>query len=178
MIKLTKTQTKIVIAVASVSVIAAVLLVLYYYFVTNVSKEEIDMYKPKYFSLKEFTYSATAVSKGIDNNIYDEEVKDNLLALIMKVLDPLREKYGQPIVISSGYRSSALNAAVGGAASSQHTKGQAADISAGSREENEKLFNLIKEMGVYDQLIDEKDFKWVHVSYKRIGYNRKQQLKL
>ncbi len=176
--KLTSQQKKIVIAVASVSLLAAVLLILYYYFVTNVTDDEIAMYKPKYFSIKELCYSSTAVSKGIDNTVYDQEIKDNLSALIMKVLDPIREKYGKPIIISSGYRCAALNKAVGGAASSQHTKGQAADISAGSREENKKLFDLIKESGVYDQLIDEKDFQWVHVSYKRIGYNRKQTLKL
>lgn len=175
---LTSQQRKIVIAVASVSLLAAAMLVLYYYFVTNVTEEEINMYKPKYFSVKELSHSSTAISKGIDNNVYDQEIKDNLSALIMMVLDPIREKYGKPIVISSGYRCKELNAVVGGASSSQHTKGQAADISTGSKEENKKIFELIKESGVYDQLINESDFSWVHVSYKRIGYNRKQILNL
>lgn len=178
MTKLTPTQTKIVIAVASVSLIAAALLILYYYFVTNVTEEEIAMYKPKYFSIRELSYSSIAVSKGIDNTVKDQEIKDNLSALIMKVLDPLREKYGKPITISSGYRCAALNKAVGGASSSQHTKGQAADISTGSKAENKKIFELIKEMGEFDQLINESDFSWVHVSYKMVGYNRKQILNL
>ena len=67
---------------------------------------------------------------------------------------------------------------VGGKASSQHLKGEAADITAGSREENRKLFEYIRENLPFDQLIDEKNFSWVHVSYKRDGNNRKQILKL
>jgi uncharacterized protein YcbK (DUF882 family) len=175
---MTKRQTQIVLAVASVSIIAALMLLLYYYFVTNVKEEDLEKYKPKYFSLKEMTSSATAVSKGIDNSLPNDDVKYNLLALIMKVLDPLREAYGQPIIISSAYRCEALNHLVGGVSTSQHLKGQAADITSGTREGNKILFELIRDKGNYDQLIDESDFKWVHVSYKRVGYNRKQTLKL
>ena len=94
------------------------------------------------------------------------------------MLDPLREWYGKPIAVNSGYRCPQLNRLVGGAASSQHLKGEAADITAGSREENRKLFEYIRENLPFDQLIDEKNFSWVHVSYKRDGNNRKQTLKL
>ena len=94
------------------------------------------------------------------------------------MLDPLREWYGKPVTVNSGYRCPQLNRMVGGAASSQHLKGEAADITAGSKEENRKLFDYIKSHLPFDQLIDEKNYSWVHVSYKRDGNNRKQILKL
>lgn len=88
-----------------------------------------------------------------------------------------REKYGKPIRVSSGYRSAILNRSVNGATSSQHRLGEAADITVGSKEENRKLFEIIRLELPFDQLIDEKDFSWVHVSFRE-GRNRKQVLKL
>lgn len=129
----------------------------------------------KYFSLKELTESDTAARKGIDNTP-DAIVKANLTALVANVLDPLREAYGKPIVVNSGYRCEKLNKLVGGAKKSQHLTGQAADIRSVSRSvaENKKIFNLIVKLGLpYDQLIDEYGYKWVHVSYNMKG-NRKQ----
>ena len=79
--------------------------------------------------------------------------------------------------ISSGYRSAILNRSVNGATSSQHRLGEAADITVGSKEENRKLFEIIRLELPFDQLIDEKDFSWVHVSFRE-GRNRKQVLKL
>ena len=73
----------------------------------------------KYFTMTELTASATARRKGIDNTP-DMQAKANLTALVSNVLDPLRELYGKPIVVTSGYRSVKLNRAVGGAARSQH----------------------------------------------------------
>lgn len=108
----------------------------------------------------------------------DTEQKAALEKLVTNVLDPLRELYGRPIMVSSGFRSRDLNRAVGGAPSSQHMKGEAADIYTGSKEENRKLFELIRDNLPYDQLIDEKGFSWVHVSYRDDGANRKQVLKL
>ena len=131
----------------------------------------------QHFTIDELSDSATAKAKGIDNTPTGE-VKMNLQALIEQVLDPLRIKYGRTIKINSGYRSPALNKLAGGASTSQHLKGEAADITAGSREENKKLFELIKEAGVYDQLIDEKNYQWVHVSFRRDENNRKQILHL
>ena len=93
------------------------------------------------------------------------------------MLDPLRDLFGKPVLVSSGFRSNDLNRAVGGAATSQHMKGEAADIYTGTKEGNKKLFELIRDNLPFDQLIDEKDFSWVHVSFKEIG-NRKQILKL
>jgi hypothetical protein len=89
----------------------------------------------------------------------------------------LREWYGKPIIVNSGYRCEALNKAIGGAKSSQHMLGEAADITAGSKEENEELFNYIKDNLEFDQLINESDFSWVHVSYRE-GRLRKQVLEL
>jgi len=129
----------------------------------------------KYFSIKELCKSDTAELLKIDNTP-SEEIKENLEALTVHVLDPLRESYGKPIRVNSGYRSPELNNALKGAADSQHMKGEAADITAGSREENKKLFQLIIQNGVYDQLIDEKDYSWVHVSHKKNLKNRKQVL--
>ena len=130
----------------------------------------------KYFTMQELTSSATARRKGIDNTP-DVQAKANLTALVANVLDPLRELYGKPIVVTSGYRCPKLNRAVGGAARSQHTTGNAADIRcvSDSRAENKKLFNLIRENLPYDQLIDEYGYDWVHVSFAD-GKNRRQIL--
>lgn len=89
----------------------------------------------------------------------------------------MREWYGKPIIVNSGYRCEALNKAIGGAKSSQHMLGEAADITVGSKEENEKLFDYIKDNLEFDQLINESDFSWVHVSYRE-GRLRKQVLEL
>ena len=130
----------------------------------------------KYFTIAELTKSATAQRKGI-KNVPDTTITQNLTALIDNVLDPLREAYGAPIIITSGYRCEKLNKVVGGAASSQHVKGQAADIRSvrDSRDQNKRLFDLIRELKLpFDQLINEYDYDWVHVSYG--PRNRRQVL--
>ena len=132
----------------------------------------------KYFTLNELTASSTAKRKGIDNTP-DATVKANLTALVANILDPLREAYGKPIVVSSGYRSPKLNRAVGGAAKSQHVTGQAADIHtlSDTPADNKKLFDLILKLKLpFDQLINEYNFNWVHVSYS--PRNRRQVLKI
>lgn len=118
----------------------------------------------KYFTIKELTKSSTAEAKGIDNTP-TPEVERNLTALVDNILDGVREIYGKPITVNSGYRCPELNKAVGGSATSDHVKGFAADITGGSKEENERLFNIIKHNFHFSQLIDEKNFSWVHVSY-------------
>jgi uncharacterized protein YcbK (DUF882 family) len=119
----------------------------------------------KYFTIKELCKSSTATAKGIDNSPNSEIVK-NLEQLIDNILDPLRERYGKPITVNSGYRCPELNKAVGGSKTSQHMQGLAADITVGSPKKNKILFDLIKEMDLpFDQLIDEKKLSWVHVSY-------------
>lgn len=118
----------------------------------------------KYFTIEELTRSATATTRGIDNTP-TPEIKANLERLVDKVLDPLREKYGKPITVNSGYRCPELNKAVGGSKTSDHVKGFAADLTGGSKQENEKIFNIIRDNFAWTQLINERDFSWVHVSY-------------
>ena len=129
----------------------------------------------KYFTFKELCESGTAKTHNIDNTP-SEEIKINLRNLVDNCLDVIREKYGNPITISSGYRCHELNKKVGGKETSQHTKGQAADLKGKNRAENEILFNVIKELGCYDQLINEYNFSWVHVSFVNNKKNRKKIL--
>ena len=123
----------------------------------------------KYFSVSELTASATALREGIDNR--PNKCAFHLLhVLVDQLLDPIREAWGEPIVVSSGYRCKELNALVGGAKNSHHLLGCAADIIAGNKEDHRRLFNLIQQMQRlgkirFTQLIAENDFRWIHLSY-------------
>ncbi len=126
----------------------------------------------KYFSIKELTRSNVAGLMGIDNSA-DDVVRDNLTALVDTVLDPLREAWGKAIRVNSGYRSEALNRAVGGSKTSHHMSGKAADITSGSKADNRKLFKLAQSLNLpYCQLIDECDYSWIHVSYDKNNIKR------
>ena len=127
----------------------------------------------KNFTLTELTKTST----GIANHPNKEQVAA-LIKLCVKVLQPAREMYGKPIHVTSGYRSPAVNRAVGGAKKSQHMRGEAADITVFTKEENKKLFEIIRDNLSFDQLINERDYSWIHVSYKSKEDNRKQVLKL
>lgn len=132
----------------------------------------------KHFTINELSKSFKASQMGMSNEPPKEQ-EENLIALVDAVLDPLREAYGAPIFVNSGYRSPGVNELVKGAKNSQHVRGEAADITTGSKKENEKLFNMIIELQLpYDQLIDESNFSWLHVSHKSKGRNRKQILHL
>ena len=132
----------------------------------------------KYFTISELIKSDTAIKHSLWNGA-NHEVEDNLTALVDHVLDPLREAYGKPIRVTSGYRCPRLNRLVGGSPNSQHMRGEAADIVAGN--ENLKLGKLIEQLGHFDQLIYEQcdahgNPRWIHVSWKRNGWNRRQIL--
>lgn len=130
----------------------------------------------KYFTIKELTRSDTASRLGIDNRPTASAIAA-LHALVDHVLDPLREAWGGPIHVNSGYRCPALNKAVGGTPGSQHQRGEAADITVGSRSGNRRLLALIKRLKLpVDQCIDEKDCRWIHVSH-RPGRNRRLYMK-
>lgn len=131
----------------------------------------------KYFTIKELSASSTAQKNRIEN-IPTPEIEKNLNALIENVLDPTREYYGKAIYVNSGYRCPELNKLVKGALTSQHLKGEAADIDTRSIENNKKIFEYIKDNLDFDQLIWEKGGEWVHVSFKRNGQNRKQVLNI
>ncbi len=128
----------------------------------------------KYFTIKELSATSTGLA-----NTPNVEQEANLKNLVEKLLDPLRKQYGKPIRVNSGFRNLLVNTTVGGATNSQHLKGEAADITGGNVDENRKLFDLIKNSGLlFDQLIDEQNYRWIHVSLKSNGVNRKQILHL
>lgn len=116
------------------------------------------------FTLSEMIKSDTAVSLRIDNRP-TSEVITALTLLCINVLQPLRDKIGKPIRVSSGYRSRALNRAIKGAAqNSQHQKGEAADISVDGMSTDDLFQYILKSGIVYDQVIQEFD-RWVHISF-------------
>lgn len=132
-------------------------------------------------SLSEMTKSITAIRLGIDNTPTETHL-NNMKALANNVFQPIRDYFGKPITISSGYRSEKLNKAIGGSLTSQHSKGEAMDIdNDGTSISNTDIFNFIKTNLIFDQLIwefgDNKKPDWVHVSYKSNGVNRKEVLR-
>jgi hypothetical protein len=135
----------------------------------------------KNLALVEVTRSETAKRRGISNMPTPEHI-ENFKLLAEKVFQPIREHFGVPIHISSGYRSKALNTAIGGSLSSQHCSGEAIDIDMdGTSVTNAQIFNYIKDNLSFDQLIWEfgtdSNPDWVHVSYESTGKQRKQMLK-
>jgi len=134
----------------------------------------IDIKNIEYFSYKELIKTDTGLKNDPDRWI----IILNLLILTINCLDPIRRLYKKPIKINSAYRSEAVNNAVKGAKKSQHMYGQAADITVGNPVKNKILFDLIVDSDVdFDQLIDEKDYQWLHISYSNIK-NRHQILHL
>jgi hypothetical protein len=136
----------------------------------------------KHLSLAEVTRSETAKRKGISNTPTAEHL-ENFKLLAENVFEKIREHFGVPIHVSSGYRSNELNDAIGGSKSSQHSKGQAIDLDmdgSSSGVTNADIYNFIKDNLDFDQLIWEfgtdKNPDWVHVSYSK-NKNRKQILK-
>ena len=127
---------------------------------------------------KNFTLEELTKTNSRNDNIPNSEETAALIKLCGKVLQPAREMYGKPIHVTSGYRSPAVNRAVGGAKKSQHMRGEAADITVFTKEENKKLFEIIRDNLSFDQLINERDYSWIHVSYRSAESNRKQVLKL
>lgn len=127
------------------------------------------------FTISEICKSETASKKNI-RNVPGLTELDNILNLIVYCIQPIRDYIKKPMVISSGYRSYALNKEVGGVYNSQHCKGQAVDFTVPGMSITETI-NLIRNSGVeYDQIINEYN-RWVHISYVK-GHNRKQILKL
>lgn len=138
---------------------------------------DLDKKLSKNFILNEFIISQVAQRIEIDNTP-DYGIIKNLEQLCINVLQPLREQVGVPVFISSGYRSPALNAYIGGSSTSQHKEGKAADLY--HPEYNKIFFDIIKNYLPFDQLIwelgDDEYPAWVHVSYNGDN-NRKEVLK-
>ena len=133
----------------------------------------------EHFTLEEMIKSQTGIRKGIDNTA-SPEVVENLVYLCVNVLEKIRAHFGKPITINSGYRGPKLNKAIGGAKTSQHLTGQAADIEIAGVD-NLTLFSWIRDTLEFDQLILEyhkigiPDSGWVHVSWNS-SRNKKQVL--
>lgn len=125
------------------------------------------------FKLSELIHSDTAVAYKI-NNMPDINSLDCMLDLICDCLQPIRDKLKKPMIVTSGFRCSALNRAVGGVSNSQHTKGQAVDFHVNGMTIKETIDFVIKSGVPFDQLIDERT--WVHISYRK-NNNRRQILK-
>ena len=132
------------------------------------------------FTLQELIYSDTAIRRGIDNKPNDETI-ENLKLVCENILEPIREYFKAPVVVSSGYRSAAVCEAVGSSSKSQHTKGQAADFEIFGIP-NKDVADWIVNNIDYDQCIlefwneKEPNSGWVHCSFNSAG-NRKQYLK-
>lgn len=121
------------------------------------------------FTLDELVLSDYAIRNDLDNTPNDEQI-ENLRILCFNVLQPLREVLGKPVIVTSGYRSPVVNKAIGGATTSQHIKGQAADIHVPEMSIQE-LYDFIKANLPFDQLIQEFG-RWVHVSYNASSNRR------
>lgn len=126
-----------------------------------------------YFSLDELCKSDTATKNNI-TNVPEIKSIHNLQCLIKEVLNPLRTKFGKPILVTSGYRCKKLNELVGGVENSQHLTGSAADIIPVNKDDLQKLFDIAKDQGNFDQLIWEGS--WIHISWSENP--RKQVLNL
>jgi len=132
-------------------------------------------------SLKELTKSESATRFGISNEP-TEEALSNLQKLATHILQPIRDHFGKPLIITSGYRSPELCLKIGSTTTSQHTKGQASDFEIGGIA-NKDLSDWIHQNLDYDQLIlefwkpEDANSGWVHCSYKGEGQNRKQYLR-
>jgi hypothetical protein len=121
----------------------------------------------KYFSIKELCKSSTAKKLNIDNTP-SAEIKEKLTVLIEECLDPIREVFGGPIMVTSGYRCPQLNVACGGSPTSEHQEGRAADIDTS---DNLRLWEVITSGDFkWTQLINEYpdedgEPSWIHISY-------------
>lgn len=129
----------------------------------------------KHVTIQEFSYSPTAIKKGIHNVMNSVQV-NNAIQLCENVFEPIRKHLNVPIKISSGFRCEQLNKLIGGANGSQHTKGEAFDLELTNR----KLFDWIIKNVEFDQAIyefgNDAHANWFHISYRK-GNNRKQALR-
>lgn len=126
--------------------------------------------KFKYFTFSELMYSWKAEQAGIDNTTTNKTILNNLSDLIITILDPLRETFGAPIYVNSGYRNEEVNQLVKGATNSNHKKGLAADLTTKSIEGNKEIYNILlsnRKSWNINELINENNYEWIHVSLKK-----------
>lgn len=137
----------------------------------------------QHLDLSEVTRSESAKRRGISNMPTQQHIA-NLKLLAENIFEPIRNHFKCPIIVSSGYRSKELNAAIGGSLTSQHCQGEAIDIDMDGTSNgvtNKMVFDYIKDNLNFDQLIyefgDKNNPDWVHVSYESSGKQRKQVLR-
>lgn len=131
----------------------------------------------KNFTLEEMCESQRAKEHGIVNQVTDTEHLNNLKELCTKVLQPLRDEWGSPIRVTSGYRRPQLNTLLKGSSTSQHLVGSACDLDVGEKSDNLRLFEMAANSDLpFDQLINEFDGEWVHISHRNGGVQRGQIL--
>ena len=129
----------------------------------------------KHFTYEEFEYSRKAQELGLDNRIPSDEIRSAIRLLVVNLLQPLRDLLQRPLIVSSGYRSPALNQAVGGAKNSQHMRGEAADVSCKGALETLLLAQTVLRSGLpFDQMILYKSL--LHLSFNAAGPQRHQIL--
>ncbi len=138
----------------------------------------------KYFTIAELTRSDTVnrlnsdtIAENDIDNTPPTDVVRRLETLAARLLDPVRELWGGPLRVNSGYRCPELNRVLNGAPSSQHMRGEAADITTGSVAGNKRLFDKIvaaQKVGqiAFDQLIDESNYTWLHLSWSTNNRNK------
>ena len=123
----------------------------------------------KWFSMSEFACKCCGQ--------LPPSMRANIVALVDNVLDPAREEFGGPVTVNSAYRCPKHNLALGGVVNSQHMKGEAANLCCA---DNKRLAEIIEKNGKYDQMIKylrpDGSIRFIHVSWKRNGGNRKQRL--
>ena len=124
----------------------------------------------KNFTLDEMIRTST----GIPNIPTDKEI-ENIKMLVENVLQPLRDRMNRPVIVNSGFRNKEVNKAFGGSKTSGHMLGTAADITLGTKELNRLAYNYIRDNCEFRQLINEYDYSWIHVEYRK-GDNKKQEL--
>ena len=133
----------------------------------------------QHVTLGELIRSETAKRLGISNMPTPDHI-ENLKAICEYIFEPIRAEFRVPIYISSGYRSKDLNKAINGSATSQHCKGEALDLDVDGHSHditNKQIFDFIVAKLPFDQVINEFNYAWIHVSYKKNGPQRKQILR-
>lgn len=121
----------------------------------------------KYFSIEELCKSNTAIKNHIENTP-TVEIEHNLITLIEQCLDPIREVFGKPITVTSGYRCEKLNKLVGGKSTSFHLTGCAADIVGDTNAKTYEIFKIAKKLGTYTECLFEtnkRGAKWLHIAF-------------
>ena len=119
---------------------------------------------------------ACVTSSHFDNTAGKVEI-ENLKLIAEKVFQPCRNHFNKPLKVNSGYRSHAVNKSIGGVSSSQHCTGQALDLDFGNARDNKLLFDYIRIALDFDQVINEDNYSWIHVSYSNVK-NRKEVLEM